>query len=203
MRLHCQSTSIIFCLTAVVLLGACERKAVPELPPTIATPPMETSAAPADRPADAPSTKPTAKVPEPREAETSPAELAQRLRTAAEPDERSEAVSQLWTLATPEAVELLRQHFFVEQDTHVKADIVAGVVEEQKPETRELRFGLLSAALTPAQAADVRIAATSMVTDFDDVRAVALLQNLLQDSNEEIREAARDAIEERREREAK
>lgn len=112
-------------------------------------------------------------------------------------------VSELWDLATPEAVEILRQQFFIEPDTNVKADIVAGLIDQQKPETRELRFGILSHALSPTQPAEVRVVAVSTLVEFEDVRAVALLQNLLQDTNEEVREAALEAIEMRREKDAK
>lgn len=140
--------------------------------------------------------------PEPDETRE-PRELAQRLRAEPEPEERGALVGELWDLATPEVVEILRQQFFLEQDTDVKADIVAGLVAEQKPETRELRFGILSAALSPAQPAEVRETAIAILVEFDDVRAVALLQNLLQDASPDIREAAQEALEIRRERDAK
>jgi len=129
-------------------------------------------------------------------------ELAQRLRAAAEPEERSEVVGELWSLATPEAVEILRQQFFIEQDMHVKADIVSGLVEEQKPETREVRLGILAAALPMGQPEEVRVMAIAIGTEFDDIRAVSLLQNLLQDPNEDIRTVAEEALEERRARNA-
>jgi HEAT repeat protein len=128
-----------------------------------------------------------------------PAQLAQLLRTGVEPEERGEVVDELWTLATPEAVEILRQHFHIERDPDVKADIVAGLVDEQKPETHEVRFGILATALAATQPLEVRLTAVSILVEFDDARSVALLQNLLQDRDEEIREAAMEAIEERRE----
>ncbi len=129
--------------------------------------------------------------------------LAQRLRSLTEPEERGEVVGELWELATPEAVEILRQHFFTERDADVKADIVAGVVEEQKPETREVRFGILATALAPTQPIEVRETAVAMLIDFDDVRAVALLQNLLQDADADLRDAAKEALEELREKAAR
>lgn len=130
-------------------------------------------------------------------------QLAVRLQKETEPADRSKTVGDLWELATPEAVETLRRQFFIEQDNDVKADIVAGVVEEKKPETQQLRFGILSAGLAGNQPEEVRMVAISLVTDFDDPRAVALLQNLIQDPSEEIREAAKEAIETIREKGAR
>lgn len=201
MRLSCQkSLQIFLCLLFLTLWSGCER------PPTSPSPRAETPppavSAPTPRHDSPGEVKTTVVPPAPPEETARPAsELAQRLRSAEEPEERSEVVSELWSLATPEAVEILRRQFFTERDVNVKADIVAGLVDEQKPETRELRFGILAAALPAGQPDDVRAAAIAIGTEFDDIRAVALLQSLLQDPSEEIREAAQEALETRREKE--
>lgn len=127
--------------------------------------------------------------------EPSPRELGQKMRAEEDPAERGLLVSELWEIGTPEAVEILRQQFHIERDTDVKADIITGLVGEQKLETREVRFGILASALAPTQPADVRLVALELAGEFEDARAVALLQNLLQDRDEEVREAAQDAIE--------
>jgi HEAT repeat protein len=133
----------------------------------------------------------------PGEVKAHPSQLGERLRAEEDPSARGEIISALWEIATPEAVETLRRHFFIEREPDVKTDIVAGLAENQRPDTRELRFGILSAALASAQPEEVRLAAIGLATEFDDIRAVALLQNLAQDPSEEIREAAKEALEAR------
>ena len=191
------------CVALGLCLCGCDRE--PDMPKGApASSPPTAEAAPASVPH--PSTPRSASVsptPDAPIKSAAPAELAQRLRAESEAEERGKIVEELWALGTPEAVEFLRQHFHVERDTDVKADIVAGLVETNTPETRELRFGILSSALAVNQPPEVREAAIAVVSEFDDVRAVALLQNLLQDRSEEIRAAAREAIEARRENEVK
>lgn len=205
MRIACQSPfPFVFIALAGAIVAGCERK--PEPLPGAAEPVAAEQAGQTPRP-DTPVVRAASAVRAAGEvgADEQPAAavLGQRLRAAEEAYERAEIVGELWELATPEAVEILRQRFFIEPDVDVKADIVAGLVDEQKPQTREVRFGILAAALAPTQSIEVRETAVSMLVEFDDVRAVALLQNLLSDPNEEIREAAREAIEARREREAR
>ncbi len=184
-------------LIFVLLAAGCGRKTSPEIV-SLPTPAAEQraerlkaplTATPAPVRVEAPKPAPAAE-----EEKPTVAQLAVRLQKETEPEDRSKTVGELWELATPEAVETLRRQFFIERDNDVRADILAGVVEEKKPETQQLRFGILSAGLAGNQPEEVRMVAISLVTDFDDPRAVGLLQNLVQDPSEDIREAAKEAI---------
>jgi hypothetical protein len=129
---------------------------------------------------------------------SNPAAIAQEFRTTADPDKRGELVEALWSLDMPAAVETLRQLFLTERELDVKMDIVVGLSDSKKPETREARFGLVVAALAPGQPKDIRELAAQMLIDFDDPRAVGLLQQFAQDADPDMREAATEALETRR-----
>jgi hypothetical protein len=131
-------------------------------------------------------------------ATSDPAVLAKQFRATAEPDKRGELVDELWGLDSPAAVETLRQLFLTERELDVKVNIVAGLSDSKKPETREGRFGLVVSALAPGQPKDVRELAAQMLVDFDDPRAVSLLQQFAQDADPDMREAAQEALETRK-----
>src|SRR4029453_8963655 len=132
------------------------------------------------------------------EAPADPVALGKEFRATAEPDRRGELVDTLWSLDTPAAVETIRQLFLTEREVDVKMDMIAGLSDSKKPETRESRFGLVVAALAPGQPKDIRELAAQMLIDFDDPRAVSLLQQFLQDADPDMREAAKEALETRR-----
>jgi hypothetical protein len=140
--------------------------------------------------------------PQPRSTENAapsdPAALAKEFRATTEPDRRGELVDTLWSLDTAAAVETIRQLFLTEREIDVKMDMIAGLSDSKKPETREARFGLVVAALTPGQPKDIRELAAQMLIDFDDPRAVGLLQQFSQDADPDMREAAKEALETRR-----
>jgi HEAT repeat protein len=127
-----------------------------------------------------------------------PAEIAKEFRAATDVDRKGELVEALWSLDSPAAVETLRQLFLTERDQDVKIDMIAGISDSKKPETREGRFGLVVSALAPGQPKDVRELAAQMLVDFDDPRAIGLLQQFAQDADPEMREAAKEALETRR-----
>lgn len=129
---------------------------------------------------------------------TDPQAIAKEFRATAEPDRRGELVETLWSLDTPAAVETLRHLFLTERELDVKIDIVAGLSDSNKPETRNARFGLVVMALAQGQPKDVRELAAQMLVDFDDPRAISLLQQYAQDVDPDMREAAQEALETRR-----
>jgi len=144
----------------------------------------------------------TSAAPSPRVADSSPpadpAELAKQFRAESEPAKRAELVDEIWNLDTPAAVDVLRQLFLIERELDVKIDIVSGLTESKKPETRESRFGLVVMALAPGQPKDLRELAAQILVDFDDPRALSLLQQYSQDADPEMREAAQEALETKR-----
>ncbi len=199
---NCQSPTVAIC--TALSLAACDRSAL--VPPGGVGERPDAAIAPAEPGLAAPATAPalelaTAAMPPLAEEPAAPRELALRLGAAAESEQRAAIVTALWALGSPEAVDILRQHLSIERDADVKVDIVAGLAGWSSPGTREARFGILVAALAPPQAREVRLAAATLAAEFDDARAVSLLQSLLQDADEELRQAARDAIDERQVRE--
>lgn len=104
----------------------------------------------------------------------------------------------LWSLDTPAAVDTLRQLYIIEREPDVKMDIVVGLSDSKRPETREARFGLVVMALAPGQPKDIRELAAQMLVDFDDPRAVSLLQQFSQDADPDMREAVQEALETRK-----
>jgi HEAT repeat protein len=81
----------------------------------------------------------------------------------------------------------------------VKVSIVAGAADASRPEVRDGVHGLLLAALTPGQPPEVRSLAAHLLTEMKDPRAMALLQQFAQDGDPQVREAAREALEARKE----
>jgi hypothetical protein len=128
-----------------------------------------------------------------------PAELAQRFRTAADAEDRGAIVDELWQLDSTAAIETIRQLYLNERDESVKVDMVAGLTDSKRPETRQSRFGLIAVALAPGQPKEVREIAVQMLVDFDDPRAVQLLRQYENDPDAEVRDGAREALEARKE----
>jgi HEAT repeat protein len=157
---------------------------------------------PLSEPAREPVSSPVQPTPLPRKegaaAPSDPVALAQAYRTTAEPDRRGELVDTLWSLDSPAAVETIRQLFLTEKEVDVKMDMIAGLSDSKKPATREARFGLVVTALAPGQPKDIRELAAQMLIEFDDPRAVGLLQQFSQDADPDMREAAKEALETRR-----
>jgi hypothetical protein len=190
--------SLIY-LGAALVFAACDQtqptaptaQATPTPLPPVAVEPITPSQPPP------PSSKPkeTASAEDPTE---DPATLAQRFRASRDTEERGGIAGELWSLDTPSAVETIRQLFQTEREAEVKVDIIAGVTDSENPATREGRFDLIVAALTPSQPKDVREIAAQMLVEFEDPRALTLLQQFTHDADPDIREAAREALETRK-----
>ena len=130
-----------------------------------------------------------------------PAEIARDFRAAAEPEERGYFVDELWQVGTPEAVETLRQLFVAERENDVKVDIISQVAAADPVKLRDGCFGLLLAALTPGQPPEVRTLAAHLLTESKDPRALTLLLQFAQDVDPQVREAAKEALDARKEKE--
>lgn len=188
-------------LSLGIAFSACERKAVPALPPPPPKPVVE-QARPVINPLPDPPLPPPLTIPASRvgdEVKADPATLAQRFRSAAESEDRSVIVGELWALDTPAAVETIRQLFLSEKEQDVKVDMVTGLTESESPRTRESRLALIASALAPNQPKDVREVAAQVLVEIEDPRVINLLQQYSQDPDPEIREAMRDALETRKE----
>ena len=79
-------------------------------------------------------------------------------------------------------------------------DIVSGVVNADGVELRDGCHALLLAALTPGQPPELRALSAHLLTESKDPRAIVILQQFAQDADANVREAAREALEARREK---
>jgi len=93
----------------------------------------------------------------------------------------------------PEVVEALGVMFHQERTVEVKTDILNNLLNLEDPSS----YQLIIQGLDPNQPQEVRTAAISVLGGYDDSWAVPTLQQLLSDSDAEIRQAAQDALAER------
>jgi hypothetical protein len=206
-RLQSQSYSRMFRsigMSTALLLGACSDRQprTSDAGSEARATPVVREYAPTAEPVREPASPRVAATPKPRavveDVSSDPAEILKEFRATTDVDRKGELVEALWSLDSPGAVEALRQLFLTERDQDVKIDMIAGISDSKKPETREGRFGLVVSALAPGQPKDVRELAAQMLIEFDDPRAIGLLQQFTQDADPEMREAAKEALETRR-----
>lgn len=168
--------------------------------PVVSTPPPDDRfLTPPSPPANVPAPVPTADLQPADEPVPEPSELARKFHAATDPQERGEIVDSLWEIDTVASIETIRQLFLTERDSDVKVDMIAGLTDSPKPETRQSRFGLIAAAVLPNQPKEVREIAMQMLVDFEDPRTLTLLQQYSRDPDPEVSDAAKEALEARKE----
>jgi HEAT repeat protein len=91
------------------------------------------------------------------------------------------------------AVEALGRLFQAEKDAELRVEIVDSLFDIDGQDN--LKVALLSAAAAADQQQDVRESAIDALTDIDPKQALPILQALTSDPNEDIRDAAKDAVE--------
>ena len=99
----------------------------------------------------------------------------------------------LSSVESPATIDAVSRLFFNEQDTELKVELVNSLTDIEGENDKKLT--ILSGAIRSDQPKDVRLEAIDALADTEDKRAIQVLQGLLNDSDEEIREAAQDAIE--------
>lgn len=92
----------------------------------------------------------------------------------------------------PAAVDSITRLFQTESDAEMKGQMIDALDDIDGENDRKLT--MLTGAIAPNQPQDVRETAINALSDLEDGRAIAILQGLLNDPSEDIREAAQDAI---------
>lgn len=115
-------------------------------------------------------------------------------RTNADFSARVELIYKISDVGTPEALLSLGRIFFGETDPELKTEVL-NLLADIDGQT-DNKLAILTAAITADQPKDVREAAIDALTDIEPPeRALPVLQSLLNDPDAEIREDAKDAVE--------
>lgn len=184
---------------AIAVLAACSKQEPsssppPEPPPTVSQPaPVSPSpAAPTARP---PATVTNTGATPARS--SNPAEEAAALERQyiSNPDfsARVETIYKLTDAGTPEAIASLGRLFQMEKDNDLKTEILDSLFDIDGQDNN--KAAILAFAVSSTQPKEVRESAIDALEDIDAKYALPILQGLLADPDEEIRDAAKDAIE--------
>jgi HEAT repeat protein len=119
--------------------------------------------------------------------------LEKAYHEAGDSREKIDVVFRLGDVGNVQAVQALGRIFETETDPELKENILSAlwVVDGFDKE----KLTIYAAGILPTQPEDVRKEAIDGLGDLEIMEAVTLLQTLLNDPSEEIREAAKDAIE--------
>lgn len=93
----------------------------------------------------------------------------------------------------PETVKVLTRLFQAETDAELRVDLLDSLLSIEGSVTEKLALLTLGAA--KGQPTEVRQSAIDGLIDLEDQRAIPILNGLLNDPDEEIREGAKDALE--------
>jgi HEAT repeat protein len=118
--------------------------------------------------------------------------LQQKFFNTENPNERRETVFALGELNSAEATAVLGTLFQNERNEKLKLDILATI--EQMEVADAHKVSIMIAAARPEQPQEVRETAIDILADLDDPAVFPMLQMLTSDPNAEIRQAAKDAL---------
>ncbi|HUJ10826.1 MAG TPA: HEAT repeat domain-containing protein [Verrucomicrobiae bacterium] len=167
------------------------RPVTPPAPPVIEPTPTPPPTAPTPEPAPTP--------PASSSEEETPAQLAaevQQLESTYHntPDfqKRVGIIYDITSVESPAAVDAIGRLFSVEPDPDLKTELIDSLSDIDGENDKKLN--ILTSALSANQPKDVRLEAIDAISDTEDKRGIQLLQPLLQDPDEEVRDAAKDSI---------
>jgi HEAT repeat protein len=118
--------------------------------------------------------------------------LQQKFLSTSDINERENIVHYLGELHSAEAIDIIYRLFQLERAEEVKLDML-GTVERMEIEDAH-KIPIMATALQPDQPQEVRETGIDVLADFTDPGAIQLLQNLMNDPNPDIREAAKEAL---------
>jgi HEAT repeat protein len=158
-------------------------------PPTTSAPVTSISRLPSNLPAQ-PLPQPNPSTPQSLQAVSS---LESDYRSNTDFSSRVDVVYKLSDIGTSEALATLGRLFHLETDNDLRVEILDSLFDIDGLDDKKI--AILAAGAGADQVKDVREAAIDGLTDVDPQRAIPILQALLSDPDEEIRDAAKDAIE--------
>jgi hypothetical protein len=191
------------CLALAIAVGCSPKEE--ELPPVPAKPVVKKAAPPAPVPAGTPT--PVAPPPTPKIPVTAPAPTAAEIMQKAEEavkyakiyestndfNTRVDAIYHISDLNTAEAIATLGAIFQKEKEVDLKVEVVDSLFDFDGLDDQKV--AILAAAAAPNQEQEVREAAIEALTDVEPRKAMPIVQGLVNDSNADIRDAAKDALE--------
>jgi HEAT repeat protein len=118
--------------------------------------------------------------------------LQQKFFNTENPNERREIVFALGELNSVEALTVLGTLFQNERDEKLKVDILATIEQMEVPDAHKV--SIMIAAARPEQPQEVREEAIDALADLQDPAVLPMLQMLTSDPNAEIRQTAKDAL---------
>ena len=168
----------------------------PALPPAPVPPPATTEVEPAPVTPSPEASETNA----PAEEEEGPAQLAAQLKklesdyqNATDLQKRIVIIYDIAAIDSPDTIDSIAHLFLKEKDQELKTDMITSLSDIDGQNDKKL--AILSSAMRADQPKDVRREAIDGMADLDDKRGIQVLQGFANDSDEEIREAVHDAIE--------
>ena len=190
-------------LTAVVWTGCSKPEETAPVPEPPAMKKIERAGDSYSLPTPPPVVKPVTAKPVPVPAAAAKADAEEATPTAPElektylanPDftERVQVIFQLSDLGSADALATLGRLFQKEQDPDLRVQVLNSLFDIEGHDDK--KAALLAAGVATNQPKDVRDAAIDALGDIDAKRAVPILQSLLSDTDEDLREHAKDVIE--------
>ena len=98
----------------------------------------------------------------------------------------------LSSIESPTTIDTLGRLFVNEPDPELKVELINSLSDVDGENDKKL--AILTGGLRPDQPKDVRLEAIDSIVETEDKRGIQLLQGLLKDSDEDIRESAQDGI---------
>jgi hypothetical protein len=190
---------------AVLALAGCS-KPQPEEPPPLK--PVTTKKIEFPAPTNLTSTQPAASLPQATTGEMaavaeppedSPQALAAQVKgfetdyaNTADFQKRVVIIYNLSSVDSPDTIDAIGRLFLSEKDKELKIELVNSLLDIDGQNDKKL--AILSTAIRADQPKEVRLEGIDGMGDTEDKRAIQILQGLLTDPDEEIREPAQDTI---------
>ena len=102
-------------------------------------------------------------------------------------------IYELSSIESPATIDAVGRLLVNEKDQELKVELVNSLTDIDGENDKKLN--ILTAAIRGDQPKDVRLEAIDALVDTEDKRAIQVLQGLLKESDEEIRDAAQDGFE--------